>query len=197
MISAANTIPSECPVCFNNSSYSQFVYSACCFKKVCAVCDRILSQCPQCRAELGKLRITFGNSCHMKEFPQLRLLPEHKTIGDVISTVRNFFPSIEIQLSHWTYIVELYTRPDGSYKWGLPSIHQTELIKEQTYCLERVRLPDLPLTNQEVECWIVNLIHSGNRFIARATKEEIHKKCNHYAQKYCPFNLSMEYTRSD
>lgn len=198
MLSTDNNKQFECPVCFNEElSSPQFVYSACCYQKVCDVCDKTLSKCPQCRTELGELRIRFGGPFDMKNSSKLRLLPAHNTAGSVISTVKRLFPSTETQCAHPPFMrYQNFTGPDGLVKFGQPVSDTEEITSEREYYLENVRSPHERLTDNDVDGWIVALLWSGDKLIARATKEEIHRKCNIYADKFCSSGLSQEYINS-
>jgi len=179
----------ECPVCFNQElSSPQFVYTSCCFQKICNVCDQIFKDCVHCRAQLGDLRIRFGDdSFDMKNSSFLRLLPGSHTVKSVIQTVKQFFPLVETKLT-----CPLSIRLLNHKGYWIP-YYEGEITNKDQYYLQNMRLPHHSFTNSEMESWIVALLMS-DKFLTTnpLTKEEIHKKCNSYAARISSSVLSQE-----
>lgn len=184
----------KCSICFKKELPSiQLVYLSCCFNKICDACDKILNKCPHCRTELGELRIRFGfQPIETKNSSKLRLSLENNTVKSIISTLRKFFPLLETQLSNGP-IMRL--RDFGGRL--LPCYGDHEITKEGEYYLGNIRLPHKNITDSEVEGWIMALLVSGKTLTTRAlTKEEIHRKCNSYADRISSSGLSQEYINS-
>lgn len=186
--------PPECPVCFEELSSPQIVYTQCCFQKICENCDQIYNSCIGCRADLGDVRIQFGsNPIFQKCSSKLRLLPGKNTVDSIILTIKNFFPLVETQLTSRLTMVKLIDTG------GWASIYEgdSEITNIGRYFLNYMRLPHHPLSDREVESWIVTLLTSGNSLPKnKLTIEEIHKKCTTYAMRIYPFEISQEYISS-
>ena len=72
-----------------------------------------------------------------------------------------------------------------------------EIVRENEYYLENVRLPHINLTDSEVDGWIFSLLVSGKTLTTKIlTKDEIYRKCKSYADRICPSPLLKEYVNS-
>lgn len=186
--------PPNCPVCFEELSSRQIVYTQCCFQKICETCDQIYDRCVRCRADLGDVRIQFGSHPLLtKDSSKLRLLPGKNTVGAVILTVKKFFPLVETQLTNPLTMLKLSV--GGG--WGSIYDRDSEITSIGQYYLRAMRLPHHPLSDNEVDSWIVTLLISGTHLTKnKLTKEEFHRKCSTYAMRIYPSVISQEYINS-
>lgn len=177
----------ECAACHSSDFPStKLVYTSCCFQKVCEACDKTLKECVHCKAELGELRIRCGwSSLNIKNLSNLRLLKGSHTAKSVIEGIQRLFPAIaETQLTNPLTMKKL----DSNETYAS---NDAELTAKEQYFVGPLRLPHLPLFDNDVKGWIVALLYSGKCL----TKEELHKKCNIFAARISP-SLSQEYINS-
>jgi hypothetical protein len=123
----------------------------------------------------------------------LRLLPGKHTAKSIILTVKKIYPLIETQLTYKPKMYEL----NSNERWDLCDLNNDELSDTKQYYLRYMRLPHIPLTDHEVDKWIVTLLTSGKCLTKNnLTKEEIHRKCTIYAMRIYPSIISQEYIDS-
>jgi len=184
----------DCPVCFEELSSRKIVYTQCCFQNICETCDQIYDRCVSCTADLGDVRIQFGSHPMFTEnSSKLRLLPAKNTVGSVILTVKEFFPLVETQL---TNPLTMYKLSIGG-SWGPIYDRDSEITSISQYYLRDMRPPHHPLSDIEVDSWIVTLLTSGTHLTKnKLTKEEFHRKCSIYAMRIHPSVISQEYINS-
>ena len=187
-----NTIQVQCPICFLDFSSPQLVYNYCCFQKVCDVCDKILKNCAFCQAELRDLRINFGfNPSDKKNYSQLRLSTGKHTGESIVKTVKQFFPVLETRP---TCRLSFRIRKTVLDKKIWCTYLDGEINEKETYFLEYMRLPHMPVSDIEVDSWIFILLCSGKDLTNNPlTIKEIHRKCNIYAARISSIPLSLEY----
>lgn len=157
-------------------------------------CDQIYHRCVGCRADLGDVRIQFGSHpMSPKDSSKLRLLPTKNTVSSVILTVNEFFPLVETQLTHPLTMLKLSV---GGI-WGSICDRDSEITSIGQYYLREMRLPHHPLSDNEVDSWIVTLLIAGTALTEnKLTKEEFHRKCSIYAMRIYPSVISQEYINS-
>lgn len=186
--------PPDCPVCFEELSSRQMVYTQCCFQQVCEACDQIYDRCVRCRADLGDVRIQFGSHpMFTKDSSKLRLLPGKNTVDSVILSVKTFFPLVETQLTNRLTMLKL----SMGGNWGSIYDRDSEITSIGQYYLRAMRLPHRSLSDNEVDNWIITLLTSGTHLTKnKLTKEEFHRKCSTYAMRIYPFVISQGYINS-